>query len=203
VEAFEQFVAIYLEQQKYVVSSAVKFPITRQTGKQGRVEIQTHGYEVDLIAARADHLILATVKSYLGSRGVVADHVIGSSDNTRANKLYVILNDIEIRRSIVRQAAKRYGYKYSQVQLGLFVGRFSGPTVGEHERRVRVWANRQRGGTSPILVLSLADMVDTVIHAATDAKQYRDNPVLMTMRLLNAAELLKPGISDMLDQDDE
>ena len=49
----------------------------------------------------------------------------------------------------------------------------------------------------------MADMVDTVIHAATDAKQYRDNPVLMTMRLLNAAELLKPGISDMLDQDDE
>jgi hypothetical protein len=115
----------------------------------------------------------------------------------------VILNDSEIRRSIVRQAAKRYGYKYSQVQLGLFAGRFSGPTVSEHERRVRVWCNRQRVGTSPILVLSLADMVDTVIHAATDAKQYRDNPVLMTMRLLNAAELLKPGISDMLDQDDE
>ncbi len=180
----------------------MKFPITRQTGKQGHVEIQTHGYEVDLIAARADHLILATVKSYLGSRGVVADHVIGSSDNTRTNKLYVLLNDSEIRRSIVRQAAKRYGYKYSQVQLGLFVGRFSGPTVGEHERRVRVWANRQRVGTSPILVLSLADMVDTVIHAATDAKQYRDNSVLMTMRLLDAADLLKPGISDILDQDD-
>ncbi len=197
MEAFEQFVAIYLEEQNYVVSSAVKFPFARQTGKQGRVEIQTHGYEVDLIAARADHLILATVKSYLGSRGVVADHVIGSSDNTRANKLYVILNDNEIRRSIVRQAAKRYGYNYNQVQLGLFVGRFSGPTVGDHERRVRAWCNRQRVGTSPILVLSLSDMVDTVIHAATDAKQYRDNPVLMTTRLLKAADLLNPRISEL------
>jgi hypothetical protein len=203
VEAFEQFVAVYLEQQGYVVSSAVKFPFTRQTRRRGYPEFQTHGYEVDLIAARADHLILASVKSFLGSRGVVADHVIGLSGNTRANKLYVILNDREIRRSIVRQAAKRYGYKYSQVQLGLFVGRFSGPTVGEHERRVRVWCNRQRVGTSPIMVLSLADMVDTVIHAATDAKQYRDNPVLMTMRLLNAAELLATSLPNVTDLDEE
>jgi hypothetical protein len=175
VEAFEQFVAVYLEQQGYVVSSAVKFPFTRRTHKRDYVEVQTHGYEVDLIAARADHLILATVKSFLGSRGVVADHVIGSSSNPRANKLYMLLNDTEIRRSIARQAASRYGYQYSQVQLGLFVGRFAGPTVGEHERKVRAWCKRQRVGTSPIEVLSLADMVETVVHAATDAKQYRDN----------------------------
>jgi hypothetical protein len=202
VESFEQFVAVYLEQQGYVVSSAVKFPFTRQTGRRGYPEFQTHGYEVDLIAARGDDLILATVKSFLGSRGVVADHVIGSSSDTRANKLYVILNDREIRRSIVRQAAKRYGYEYSQVQLGLFVGRFSGPTVGEHERRVRIWCNRQRVGTRPIKVFSLADMVETVIHAATDAKQYRDNPVLMTMRLLNAAGQLKTPLSSAADLDE-
>jgi hypothetical protein len=46
-------------------------------------------------------------------------------------------------------------------------------------------------------------MVETVVHAATDVKQYRDNPILLTMRLLNAANLLKPGISEMLDPDDE
>jgi hypothetical protein len=46
-------------------------------------------------------------------------------------------------------------------------------------------------------------MDETVVHAATDAKQYRDNPVLVTMRLLNAANLLKPSISEMLDQDGE
>ena len=203
MEAFEQFVAVYLEQQDFVVSSAVKFPFTRQTGRQDHVEFQTHGYEVDLIAARADHLILATVKSFLGSRGVVADHVIGSSNNIAANKRYVILNDREIRKSIVRQAAKRYGYSLDQVQLGLYVGRFSGPSKGEHEQRVRDWCLRQRIGVGPIEVFSLTDMVETVVHAATDAKQYRDNAILVTMRLLNAANLLKPSLSSMLDLNDD
>jgi len=203
MEAFEQFVAVYLEQQDFVVSSAVKFPFTRQTGRQDHVEFQTHGYEVDLVAARADRLILATVKSFLGSRGVVADHVIGTSNNIAANKRYVILNDREIRKSIVRQAAKRYGYSRDQVQFGLYVGRFSGPSKGEHEQRVREWCLRQRIGVGPIEVSSLTDMVATVVHAATDAKQYRDNPVLVTMRLLNAANLLKPSVSKIWDQEGE
>jgi hypothetical protein len=203
MEAFEQFVAVYLEQQDYVVSSAVKFPVRRQTRRLDRVEVQTHGYEVDLIAARADHLILASVKSFLGSRGVVADHVIGTSDNMAANKRYVILNDKEIRKSIVRQAASRYGYDRNQVQLGLYVGRFSGPSRGEHEQRVRDWCKRQRIGAGAIEVFSLTDMVESVVHAATDVKQYRDNPVLMTMRLLNAANLLRPSISVILESADD
>jgi hypothetical protein len=130
------------------------------------------------------------VKSFLGSRGVVADHVIGTSSNSAANRLYVILNDKEIRRSIVRQAATRYGYQLNQVQLGLYVGRFAGPVRGEHEQRVRSWCRRQRIGAGPIEVFNLADMVEVVVRAATGAKQYRDNPVQMTMRLLNAAGLL-------------
>jgi hypothetical protein len=199
MEAFEQFVAVYLEQQDYVVSSAVKFPVRRQTHREGRIEFQTHGYEVDLIAARADHLILASVKSFLGSRGVVADHVIGNSNNLAANKRYVVLNDKVIRRSIVRQAANRYGYTRSQVQLGLYVGRFSGPSKGEHEKRVRAWGKRQRIGAGAIEVFSLSDMVETVVHSATDANQYRDNAVLVTMRLLNAANLLRPSIAEVLD----
>lgn len=203
MEAFEQFVAVYLEQQDFVVSSAVKFPFTRQTSRQDHVEYQTHGYEVDLIAARSDRLILATVKSFLGSRGVVADHVIGTSKHISANKRYVILNDREIRKSIVHQAALRYGFRRDQVQLGLYVGRFSGPSKGEHEQRVRDWCRRQRIGIGPIEVFSLTDMVETVVHAATNVKQYRDNPVLVTMRLLKAANLLKPSISELLDSDSQ
>jgi len=52
-------------------------------------------------------------------------------------------------------------------------------------------------------VLSLVDMVETVVHAATDIKQYRDNPVSMTMRLLNAANLLKLDLPLGTDTDDE
>jgi hypothetical protein len=203
MEAFEQFVAVYLEQQDYVVSSSVKFPVKRRTLRQDRVEFQTLCYEVDLIAARADHLIFATVKSFLGSRGVVADHVIGTSSNTAANGRYVILNDRRIRSSIVRQAAKRYGYQYKQVQLGLYVGRFSGPLRGEHERRVRVWCKRHRVGAGPIEVFTLEDMVETVVHASTSVKEYRDNPVQMTMRLLSAGGLLKSDVPVATNDEDD
>lgn len=76
VEAFESFVAIALETEGFVVSEAVKFPVKRKTGKAAYAEEQTHGYEVDLVGARRDRLVLATVKSFFGSRGVVADHVL-------------------------------------------------------------------------------------------------------------------------------
>jgi hypothetical protein len=73
MEAFESFVALALETEDLVVSEAQKFNFKRQTSSG----LQTHGYEVDLVGARADRLVLASVKSYFGSRGVAADHLMG------------------------------------------------------------------------------------------------------------------------------
>jgi hypothetical protein len=201
VEAFEQFVALFLEQQDFVVSSAVKFPFARRTRRTDHKEVQTHGYEVDLVGARGDRLILATVKSFLGSRGVVSDHVTGVSPDTAANKRYALLNDVELRRSVVRQAARRYGYSVSQVQLSLYVGRFSGPVKGENEQVVRDWCKKQRVGAGRIEVKNLDDMVPAVIDAATTAKQYRDNPVLVTMKLLQATGMLRPNVPAITIED--
>ncbi len=78
MESFEQFLAVALEAEGLIVSEAVKFPVRRQTRKVLHDEVQTHGYQVDLVGARADRLVLATVKSFLGSRGVVAEHVMGT-----------------------------------------------------------------------------------------------------------------------------
>jgi hypothetical protein len=83
MEAFESFVVIALETEGFVVSPAVKFAVQLQTRKTAYAEMQTHGYEVDLVGARADALVLATVKSFLGSRGVVAEHVTGETTNER------------------------------------------------------------------------------------------------------------------------
>ena len=58
----EAFAAVALESEGYVVSEAVKFPVTLQTKKAAYAEIQTHGYEVDLVGARRDRLVLATVQ---------------------------------------------------------------------------------------------------------------------------------------------
>src|SRR6266516_1780005 len=100
MEAFESFVALTLEAEGLVVSEAVKFPVTRQTAKAAYAETQTHGFEVDLVAARADRLVLATVKSFFGSRGVVADAVMGWSEQ-RFTRLYALLNDPVVRDAVV------------------------------------------------------------------------------------------------------
>jgi hypothetical protein len=105
VESFEQFVAVAMEAEGLIVSEAVKFPVERQTRKATYTERQTHGYEVDLVGARADRLVLATVKSFFGSRGVVAEHVMGSGGDLRSRNGYILLNDPQVRDGVVAAAA--------------------------------------------------------------------------------------------------
>jgi hypothetical protein len=189
MESFEQFVAVAMEAEGLVVSEAVKFPVSRKTGKVAHNEVQTHGYEVDLIGARADKLVLATVKSFLGSRGVAAEHVMGSGGKPSAKRRYMLLNDREIRSAVVSAAARRYGYSVKRVTLRLYVGRFAAPSTGAHETKILQWAKTQQVGGGPIEVYGLSDVVKTV-QAAAASKTYRDNPVLVTMKVLNAAGLL-------------
>jgi hypothetical protein len=109
VEAFESFVAVALEADDFVVSGGVKFRVKLPTRKAAYTEEQTHGYEVDLVGARADRLVLASVKSAFGSRGVVAEHVTGETSNQAASRRYRLLNDKVVRSRVVAEAAKRYG----------------------------------------------------------------------------------------------
>ncbi len=189
MESFEQFVAVAMEAEGFVVSKAVKFPVQRKTRKASHPEVQTHGYEVDLIGARSNRLVLATVKSFFGSRGVAAEHVIGDGGSPRSRRLYSLLNDPQIRDSVVCAAAQRYGYSKDQVGLRLYVGKFAAPKKGHHETRIREWAETQIVGGGPIEIRALADIVQQV-RAAAASKTYQDNPVLVTIKVLEAAGLL-------------
>lgn len=190
MEAFEQFVAVALEADGFVVSPAVKFRVQRQTKKTAYHERQTHGYEVDLVAARADRLVLATVKSFFGSRGVAAEHVNGKS--AKHAGLYKLLNNEEIRSGVIDAACREYGYEAGQVQLRLYAGKFAAPKTGTHEAAIREWCEAQRAGVGSIEVFGVQDVVASVRQAATQ-NQYRDNPVLVTMKVLQAAGLLDLG----------
>lgn len=132
MESLEQFVAVAMEAEDLIVSEAVKFPVPRQTRKATYDEVQTHGYEVDLIGARADRLVLATVKSFFGSRGVVAEHVMGTGGDPKFRSLYMLLNDPVIRSAVVTAAADRYGYTTDQLRIRLYVGRFAAPVKRTH-----------------------------------------------------------------------
>src|SRR5262245_3663572 len=132
-----------MESEGFVVSGAVKFPVTIPTRKLAYSESQTHGFEVDLVGARADHLILASVKSFFGSQGVRAEHVTGATDNRRARNLYRLLNDEIVRTAVVGEAAARFGFAAEQVRLRLYVGRFAAPAKGTHEAQIRQWCAGQ------------------------------------------------------------
>ncbi len=186
MEAFEAFVALALEEEGLVVSEAVKFPVRLRTRRADHAEVQTHGYEVDLVGACADRLVLASVKSYLGSRGVVAAHVTGGTEDERFSRRYSLLNRPEVRGPVIRAAAKRYGYRTAQVELRLYVGKFS---TDADEAQVRQWARRQRVGAGPIAVHGLGDVVGIVRRMAV-SRTYRDNPVLVTMKVLEATGML-------------
>ncbi len=190
MESFEQFVAVAMEAEGLIVSEAVKFPVQRQTRKVLHDEVQTHGYEVDLVGARADRLVLATVKSFLGSRGVVAEHVMGTGGDRKSRNLYLLLNDQAIRSAVVRSAADRYGYAEAQVTVRLYVGRFAAPVKHTHEPKIRKWAETQIVGGGPIEVYGLPDVIESVRKVAA-SKTYRDNPVLVTMKVLHAGGLLR------------
>jgi hypothetical protein len=193
MEAFESFVALAMEAEGLVVSEAIKFPVRLETRRKDHREIQTHGYEVDLVGANADRLVLASVKSYFGSRGVVAEHVTGETANSKASRRYSLLNRPEVRGPAVKVAAKRYGYRAGQVEMRLYVGHFAS---GANEQRVRSWAKRQRVGGKPIGVYGLDDVVDLVLKEAAP-KGYRDNAVLVTLKVLEAAGRLRdPCVDD-------
>jgi hypothetical protein len=186
VEAFESFVALALESEGFVVSSSVKFSVRRRVRKKSRPEFQEHGYEVDLVAARADRLVLATVKSFFGSRGVAAEAVTGETADKRKAGMYRLLNDPVIRNGVVKAAAKRYGYKTGQIELRLYAGRFAGRRAGEHERRIKEWAAEQRVGAGQIGVVGLSEVVCKV-RLAAERKQYRDNAALVAVKVLGEA----------------
>lgn len=181
MEAFEQFVALAMEAEGLIVSEALKFPVRRQTRKASHTEYQTHGFEVDLIGARRDRLVLATVKSYFGSRGVSYDQVSGASANTAGNARYALPNDQVVRTSVIRQAAARFGYDETQVELRLYVGKFAGAA---NEELVRNWRAGEMAGAGPILVVGSADVVSTVRMVASNS-QYRDSAVLATLKVLD------------------
>ena len=67
------------------------------------------------------------------------------------------------------------------MQLRLYVGRFAGLSKGVHEAKIREWCGSQVVGAGPIQVIGL-DVVVTKVMGAAAIRQYRDNPVLVTLR---------------------
>ncbi len=191
MEAFEAFVALTLEAEGLVVSEAVKFPVTRTTAKVAHPEVQTHGFEVDLVGACSARLVLASVKSFFGSRGVVAAAVRGQAAEPAHNRRYAMLNDPVVRDGILHGACSRYGYEPTQVEFRIYVGKFAAGGKGAEEQSVRDWCAATTVGGGPIKVYGVAEVAARAREVA-NTKQYRDNPALVAIKVLDAAGMLTP-----------
>ncbi len=187
MEAYESFAALAMETEGLVVSEAVKFPVKRQTAKTSYPEFQTHGFEVDLVGARRDKLVLATVKSFFGSAGVQAHEVTGERNGSG----YALLNNPDVQQQVLERACERFGFEPAQVEFRLYVGKFAGAKSGLHEPVIRKWCGQQQAGAGPILVFDARD-VALKVRSVAASKSYRDNPALVAMKVLEQAEMLLP-----------
>jgi len=86
----------------------------------------------------------------------------------------------------------RFVLTHGPVPLGGDTPFSAAPKRGDHEARIRDWCGKQRAGAGRIEVVGLDDVVTRVRSAAVHT-QYRDNPVLVTMKVLEAAGLLRPS----------
>ncbi len=192
MDAFKSIVAMTLEDKGFVVSVAVKFPLRRRTRRPAHEEVQQPLRAVDLVGARHDRLVLATVRPYLGSRGAVAKEVMGVARQSASNAGYALLNDPEVRDTILASASDRYGYPTGLVEFRLYAGKFASPARGGHERAIRAWCAEQRIGYGPIAVHDVGDVAQAARRLA-QSRPHRDNPTLVTIQVLEAAGLLIPG----------
>ncbi len=185
MEAFEHVVKVYLEHQGYVVTNNIKFYVRRQTGRRAYAEFQTHGYDMDIVAARADELLLGSVKSYFGSQGVTRGFFKGLAreGERTAFARATIFNEPDVREGVLEEAQRIYGYELNKIHLALFVGKFGG---GMHEADIRGHLAQLEVGGQPVSVIGIHEIADSLLRIA-DSKTYHDDPVVMTLKVLRAA----------------
>jgi hypothetical protein len=193
MEAFEQVVRVYLETKGYVVSTNVKFAVRRRTQKEEREESQTHGYEVDLVAAKKGSLILGFVKSYLGSGGVDRQGFQALADKTKKTYFgrYKFFNEPDIREGVLAGATERYGYPLEEIRVAMYAGRFR----NGHETDVRNYLESMQVGGGAVEVVGL-DKIVFGLWSQTASKTYINDPVLVTMKAMRKLEWKPPQQSE-------
>jgi hypothetical protein len=182
MEAYESFVALALESENYVVGGPYYFRPSAEIRKQ--YGLQNSSFEVDIVAARKDRLVLVTVKSFFGSDGVKAHEVWGEG---RGASGYKMLNRPEVTETIIGEACTRFGYAREQVEFRLYVGKFQNPN---QEVKTREWAVSQVYGGGPLLVFKAEEVLDQV-QVLAQHTSYIDNPTLVAVKVMNHVEAAK------------
>lgn len=189
MEGFEHLVKLALEGENLLVTGPVKFPVKVQTGRKDREERQTHGYEVDLIGVNRHKIVLCSVKSYFGSKGVMARAFLDPANSDcelslKAIKTFRIFHDDEVRSEILKIACGKYGYSLNQVEMRLYAGKFY--RNDEEEVRSRLEQQGRRIGIN-ISVCGLDQILPDVFEILKRTT-YIDDPIIQTLKALVEAK---------------
>jgi hypothetical protein len=115
-----------------------------------------------------------------------------------ANRHYALLNDSVVRETVLAGAGKRYGYPPTKIEVRLYVGRFAGRKAGQHKADIEAWAASQVMGGAPLKVVGIDAVVTAVLESARST-QYRDNPTLVALKVLEEAGLLSKTAEAAVD----
>jgi hypothetical protein len=187
MEGFEHLVQVALESENFVVSGNMKFQVIRPIKKKSGIENATHWYEIDLVGARNDLLVLASVKSFFGSTGVMCDGFRGLTEieNPTARQLshfnlYKLFNDEDVRNAIIARAAERFGYSASDIEIRLYVGKFQNNAA---KLKITQHLTSIIAGSGPIRVVDLDETLRSLLRVF-ESKTYFNDPVIMTLKAL-------------------
>lgn len=188
MNAFEDIVRLYLEEEGYWVRQSVKVNIS----KQDKRDIGTYSMprpEIDLVAlnVKENELLLVEVKSYLDSYGVYYGAVSGKVSKKYEEKdvkRYRLFNDSKFREIVTERLKEEFLEKglinkETKVNYALAAGHIKYP---EDEQNIRDYFLKQKGKW---ILFSEKDIKDKIRKFAE--KGWEDNVVTMTAKLTKEA----------------
>jgi len=188
MNAFEDIVRLYLEEEGYWVRQSVKVNIS----KQDKRDIGTYSMprpEIDLVAlnVKENELLLVEVKSYLDSYGVYYGAVSGKVSKKYEEKdvkRYRLFNDSKFREIVTERLKEEFLEKglinkETKVNYALAAGHIKYP---EDEQNIRDYFLKQK---EKWILFSEKDIKDKIRKFAE--KGWEDNVVTMTAKLTKEA----------------
>lgn len=177
MDAFENIVSQYLEEEGYWVRQSVKVPISKDDKKYIGLPSMPKP-EIDLVAlkAKSNTLLLIEVKSYLDSPGVRFDALTG--ENKKLAKRYRLFTDKKFREVVTKRLLEHYldkGLINEDTEVNYVLA--AGKIYSNDEEKIREYLTSKGWGLIPP-----NDIKEKVKELAL--KSWEDNIVTITAKLI-------------------
>jgi hypothetical protein len=180
MNAFEDIVKLYLEEEGYWVKQSVKVDISKDDKKAIGLPTMPRP-EIDLVAlnAKENELLLIEVKSYLDSQGVYWEVVCDEKNEYENAKRYRLFTNKKFRTVVTKRLAEQFLKQglineKTKPNYALAVGKFHSPKDEENTRR-----HFSKKGWKLFTPKEIKEKIRELSE-----KGWEDNPVTITAKLI-------------------